>query len=87
MSAIDGGVNYHNPPQMSLMDILFPGLGVVSASAQQLLAGNMNSYTRLLCTLGMFILFARYTVRYVWELVRSYFSSYAFRYDRMSLTV
>ncbi|KAJ5240024.1 hypothetical protein DTO027B5_4654 [Paecilomyces variotii] len=83
MSAINGGVNYHNPTQISLMDILFPGLGVVSASAQQLLAGNMNSYTRLLCNLGMFILFARYTVRYVWELVRSYFTStiYVSYYD------
>lgn len=87
MSAINGGGNYHNPPQMSLMDILFPGLGVLSASAHQLLAGNLDSYTRLLCTFGIFILFARYAVRYVWEIVRSYLSSYASCYDRMSLTV
>ncbi|KAJ5183265.1 hypothetical protein N7492_000881 [Penicillium capsulatum] len=60
---------------MSLIDILFPGLSVVSASAQQVFAGNLDSYTRLLCTLGMVVLFTRYAIRYVWELVRSYFTS------------
>ncbi|KAJ5043551.1 hypothetical protein NUH16_000340 [Penicillium rubens] len=60
---------------MSLIDVLFPGFGMVSASAQQLFAGNLDSYTRLLCTVGMFILFTRYAVRYVGELVRSYFTS------------
>ena len=72
---------------MSLLDIFFPGLSMASASAQQLLAGNLDSYTRLFCTLGIFVLFARYAVRYVWELVKSYFSSYASRYDGMNLTL
>ncbi|KAJ5394738.1 P-loop containing nucleoside triphosphate hydrolase protein [Penicillium cosmopolitanum] len=83
MSAINGGVNYHSPPQMSLMDVMFPGLGVLSASAQQLLAGNLDSYTRLFCTLGIFVLFARYAVRYVWDIVKSYFTStiYVSYYD------
>ena len=75
MNAINGGSSYHNPSQMSLLDIFFPGLSMVSASAQQLFAGNLDSYTRLLCTVGMFVLFTRYAIRYVWELVRSYFSS------------
>lgn len=75
MNAAIGGSSYHNPSQMSLIDVLFPGFGMVSASAQQLFAGNLDSYTRLLCTVGMFILFTRYAVRYVGELVRSYFSS------------
>lgn len=60
---------------MSLMDVLFPGFSMASASAQQLLAGNLDSYTRLLCTIGMLVLFIRYTVRYIGELVRNYFSS------------
>lgn len=75
MNAAIGGGSYHSPSQMSLIDVLFPGFSMASASAQQLLAGNLDSYTRLLCTLGMFVLFTRYAVRYVGELVRSYFSS------------
>jgi chaperone BCS1 len=85
MNGISGSGS--SPFQMSLGDVFFPGFSMVSASTQQLLAGNMDSYTRLLCTFGMFVLFARYAVRYVWEIVRSYFSSYASRYDEMSLTV
>ncbi|KAJ5111738.1 hypothetical protein NUU61_001368 [Penicillium alfredii] len=73
MNFISGGGS--SPAQMSLIDILFPGLSVVSASVQQLLAGNLDSYTRLFCTLGVFVLFTRYAVRYVWDLVRSYFMS------------
>ncbi|KXL49183.1 hypothetical protein M433DRAFT_548230 [Acidomyces richmondensis BFW] len=83
MNAITGGGSNHSPPQMSLMDVLFPGFSMISASANQLLAGNVDSYTRLLCTFGMFVLFARYAVRYVWEIVRSYFTStiYVSYYD------
>jgi chaperone BCS1 len=87
MNAINGGGIYHSPPQVSLIDVLFPGLSVVSSSAQHLLAGNLDGYTRLFCTLGVLVLFGRYLARYVWELVRSYFSSYASFYDGMSLTV
>jgi chaperone BCS1 len=73
MNGISGGGS--SPFQVSLLDVFFPGLSMASASAQQLLAGNLDSYTRLLCTLGMIVLFTRYAVRYVGELVRSYFSS------------
>lgn len=77
MGTVDEGPFYpiNSPRQMSLIDILFPGLSVVSASTQQLLAGNLDSYTRIFCTLGAFALFTRYAIRYVWELVRNYFSS------------
>ncbi|KAJ5998010.1 hypothetical protein N7522_009670 [Penicillium canescens] len=75
MNAIDGDGSYQSLSQMSLLDVFFPGLSMASASAQQLLAGNLDSYTRLLCTLGMVVLFTRYAVRYVRELVRSYFTS------------
>ncbi len=75
MNSINGGGSYDNPsPQISLIDVFFPGLNLAFTPAQQLLAGNLDSYTRLLCTLGVFVLFTRYAVRYVWELVRSYFS-------------
>lgn len=87
MNAITGGGSYHSLSQISLIDVFFPGFSMVSTSAHQLLGGNLDSYTRLLCTFGIFILFARYAVRYVWEIVRSYFSSYASCCDRMSLTV
>ncbi|KAJ5695362.1 P-loop containing nucleoside triphosphate hydrolase protein [Penicillium solitum] len=73
MDAINGGGS--SPFQMSLIDVIFPGFSMVTASARQLLAGDPDSYTRLLCAFGMFILFARYAVRYVWEIVRSYFTS------------
>lgn len=69
------------------IDVLFPGFGMASASAHQLFAGNLDSYTRLFCTFGMFVLFARYAVRYVWEIVRSYFSSYTSCYNGIRLTV
>lgn len=39
--AMSGGGSYHRPSQMSLIDVLFPLLSVVSASARQLLAGNL----------------------------------------------
>ncbi|KAJ5644222.1 P-loop containing nucleoside triphosphate hydrolase protein [Penicillium longicatenatum] len=68
---------------MSLLDVFFPGLSMVSASAQHLFAGNLDSTTRFLCTLGMFILFARYAICYAWEVVRKYFTStiYVSYYD------
>ncbi|KAJ6021257.1 P-loop containing nucleoside triphosphate hydrolase protein [Penicillium herquei] len=50
---------------MSLLDVFFPGLGMASASAQQLLAGNLDRTTRLLCTLAILALFTRYAVRYI----------------------
>jgi chaperone BCS1 len=87
MNAAIAGGSYHSPFQMSLLDIIFPGFSMVSASAHQLLAGNLHGYTRLLCTFGVFVLFTRYAVRYVWEIVKSYFSSYTFCDNGMSLTV
>jgi len=80
MNTISGGSSTHGAPQMSVIDILFPGFSVASSSAQQLLAGNMNSYTRLFCTLGMVIFFTRYAIRYIWDLVRNHFSKQMSRY-------
>ncbi|KAJ5588792.1 hypothetical protein N7537_011470, partial [Penicillium hordei] len=38
----------------------------------QLLTGNLDSYTRLLYTLGILILFIRYIVRYIRELYKGH---------------
>ncbi|KAI2749404.1 hypothetical protein DTO013F2_5465 [Penicillium roqueforti] len=46
MDAINGGGS--SPFQMSLIDVIFPGFSMVTASAHQLLAGDPDSYTRLL---------------------------------------
>ncbi|KAJ6096610.1 P-loop containing nucleoside triphosphate hydrolase protein [Penicillium sp. IBT 16267x] len=85
MNAVNRGSSYsiNSPSQASLVDVFFPGFSVISASAQQLLTGNLDSYSRLLCTFGMFVLFVRYAVRYIWEIVRSYFTStiYVSYYD------
>jgi chaperone BCS1 len=72
---------------MSPIDVIFPGFSMVSTTAHQLLAGNLDSYTRLFCIFGVLVLFTRYGVNYVWGIVRTYFSSYACSYDGMSLTV
>ncbi|OAA63264.1 mitochondrial chaperone BCS1 [Niveomyces insectorum RCEF 264] len=39
--------------QISIMDVFFPGFAEISTALQQLLAGNMNSYTHLLCICGL----------------------------------
>ncbi|KAL2811827.1 BCS1 N terminal-domain-containing protein, partial [Aspergillus cavernicola] len=63
------------PYQASLVDIFFPGFSFISTSAQQLLAGNLNGFTRLLCACGIFVLFARYAFNYISDVVRNYFTS------------
>ncbi|KAJ5086504.1 P-loop containing nucleoside triphosphate hydrolase protein [Penicillium alfredii] len=63
MNTISGG-SYRDPSQMSLIDVLFPGFSMASVSVQQLLTNNLDSYTRLFYSLGIFVLFARYTARY-----------------------
>ncbi|OJJ42059.1 hypothetical protein ASPZODRAFT_20822 [Penicilliopsis zonata CBS 506.65] len=81
MSAINGG--YPGPSQMSPIDVIFPGFSVVSTTAHQLLAGNLDSYTRLFCIFVVFVLVTRYGVNYVWGIVRAYFTStiYVSYYD------
>ncbi|KAJ5640281.1 uncharacterized protein N7484_008143 [Penicillium longicatenatum] len=86
MNAAIGDGPYHSPSQISLIDVLFPGFSIISASAQQLLAGNLDSYTGLLCTLEMLVLFARYISRYVWDLSEAstiYVSYYDEAYDML----
>ncbi|KAJ6105168.1 P-loop containing nucleoside triphosphate hydrolase protein [Penicillium sp. IBT 18751x] len=86
MNTISGGGSYPSPSHMSLIDVFFPGLSMASASAQQLLAGNLDSYTRLFCTLGIFVLFARYAVRYFWDISEAstiYVSYYDEAYDML----
>lgn len=73
----DSSLPLHNIPyQTSLVDIFFPGFSFISASAQHLLAGDLNGLTRLLCACGIFVLFARYACNHMSSVVRNYFSSY-----------
>jgi mitochondrial chaperone BCS1 len=61
------------PSQLSIIDIFFPGFTTVSASARELVNGNI-SFGRLLCIGGLLIFLAHYTFRYFGELVDRYFS-------------
>ncbi|QSS60802.1 hypothetical protein I7I51_05605 [Histoplasma capsulatum] len=71
-----GSLPIHTAPsQISIMDVFFPGFTGISASMQQLLAGNLNSYAHLVCMGGMFLFLGRYAYRYMTELVEAYFTS------------
>ncbi|QSS61743.1 hypothetical protein I7I51_03920, partial [Histoplasma capsulatum] len=61
------------PTQISIMDVFFPGFTGITASMQQLLTGNLNSYAHLMCMCGMFLFLGRYAYRYLTELVEAYF--------------
>jgi chaperone BCS1 len=64
-----------NPsPQISILDLFFPGLTGILAAAQQLLAGNLNTYARLLCICGILVFLGMYAYKYLWESVAAYFS-------------
>jgi mitochondrial chaperone BCS1 len=64
-----------NPfPQVSILDLFFPGLTGILAAAQQLLAGNLNTYARLLCICGILVFLGIYVYKYLGELVADYFS-------------
>lgn len=89
MNAISGGgsLPFHNMPyQASLVDIFFPGFSFISTSAQQLLAGDLNSFTRLLCACGILVLFVRYAFNYISGVVRNYFSSHPRPFLRQSVS-
>jgi chaperone BCS1 len=60
--------------QISIIDVFIPGFSSISATMQQVLAGNMDSYARLLCIVGVLVFLVRYAYRYVKELVETYFS-------------
>ncbi|KAK0628277.1 BCS1 N terminal-domain-containing protein [Bombardia bombarda] len=64
--------------QISIVDVIFPGLAGVPAIAEQLLAGNLNRYTHLLWACGMLVFFGRHAYMYLVELaglVGTYFTS------------
>lgn len=60
---------------VSVRGYLFPGFSSLSATVQQLLIGNLNSYARLLCIGRMLVFLVRYAYSYVKELVKTFFSS------------
>jgi chaperone BCS1 len=60
---------------ISKVDAFFPGLTNISAALQRLLAGNPNSYGRMLCICGLAVFFGRYAKDFFGALVTTYFSS------------
>ncbi|KAL4862462.1 hypothetical protein BDV12DRAFT_178841 [Aspergillus spectabilis] len=64
--------------QMSLIEVFFPGFSFISATTQQLLAGNrqfVQLHSIPLCFI-ILALFAHYAFSYVSKVARNYFSSY-----------
>lgn len=62
-------------PRVSIVDILLPGFASMSPAIQQLLTGNLNSYTGLLCTCGILLFLGRHAYEHLWELVDKFLSS------------
>ncbi|EDN04061.1 predicted protein [Histoplasma mississippiense (nom. inval.)] len=61
--------------QISIVDVFFPGFTGISVSIQQLLASDLNSYAHLLCFCSMLLFLGRYAVRYLTDLMETYFTS------------
>ncbi|OJD11466.1 hypothetical protein AJ78_07772 [Emergomyces pasteurianus Ep9510] len=61
--------------QISIVDVFFPGFTSIAASVQQLLATDLNSYVHILCFCGMLLFLGRYAVRYLTDLMKTYFTS------------
>jgi chaperone BCS1 len=78
MNAFNGAntLPIHSIPshQISILDAFFPGFTGISASVQQLLAGNTDGFAHLLCICGILLFLVRYGYRYSMELVEAYFS-------------
>ncbi|EDN03759.1 hypothetical protein I7I51_05369 [Histoplasma capsulatum] len=73
---VAGSLPIHTfPSQISIVDAFFPGFTAISASIQQVLAGNLNSYAHLLCFCGMLLFLGRYAARYLMDLMETYFTS------------
>lgn len=62
-------------PQVSIVDVFLPGFAGMSPAIQQLLAGNLNNYTGLLCIWGILVFLGRYAYEYLWEFVGKFLSS------------
>ncbi|EQL29692.1 hypothetical protein BDFG_07745 [Blastomyces dermatitidis ATCC 26199] len=73
---VAGSLPIHTAPsQISIVDVFFAGFTAISASIQELLAGNLNRYARLLCICGALLVFVRYAYRYLIDTVETYFIS------------
>lgn len=64
--------------QIFIVDVFFPSFTDISASVQQLLASDLNSYAHFLCFCSMLLFLDRYTVHYLTDLMKIYFSSWLF---------
>ena len=60
--------------QISLLGVLFPGLGPVVSSVLPLLAGTPSIFGRLLCLCGFLLMIVGYVQNYLETFLRTYFS-------------
>lgn len=74
MSVQNNSLPIHpHPYQFSIIDVFFPGFSRVAGVSQQLLAGDVNNYARLLVAFGVFIFVAKYAYRHVVRVVHEHF--------------
>lgn len=63
-------------PQISVLDVFFPGFTGILTLVQQLLAGNLNKSARFLCVCAALALSIKYVYRNLKEIMKAYFSLY-----------
>lgn len=56
------------------MDLLVPGFTDISATIQQILYGNLDSYARVLGLCWLLTFAARYAYKSLWAFIEVYFS-------------
>lgn len=61
-------------PQTSILDFFFPGFSGISATIEQMLAGNISTHASLLCFLLAALYFGKRAVFTVWEWVEEHLS-------------
>ncbi|KAK1690428.1 mitochondrial chaperone bcs1 [Colletotrichum godetiae] len=70
-----------SPPQVSIVDIFFPGFTGATAALRQLLDGNLDSYAGLLCICGLLVFCGKLLSRTVGGFVGTYLTSKTDVYD------
>ncbi|OHE90316.1 mitochondrial chaperone bcs1 [Colletotrichum orchidophilum] len=68
-------MHHTSSPNVSVMDIFFPGFTGFTAALHQLLSGNLDSYAALLCIYGMLMFSGKLLCRTVGSFVDTYFTT------------
>ncbi|KAI1192946.1 BCS1 N terminal-domain-containing protein [Nemania serpens] len=63
------------PPQLALLDLLFPGFSIFAGVVQRSLHIDLNLYIPLLLLVGMLMMCWNYVSLYFWAKMRAYFMS------------